>query len=382
MPTRPMAVGRLATPLPRRTAVRMLLLMAAGRQSDAAPASLTITPPYADVRGGATVQLTRSTPFESPVSAEVHCGFGASTWVPGVLRDGGRSITCTVPPSPGHTLGSTPVYVRIDPLAELQGEASLVYFDAGKMPIVSAVRPDTSDDVRSTPLRVLGTNFAPLVPSAMLCAFGPDGPTAATFISPTELACASPVSSDGASHTVELRVSVDGRRFSHPGEAQFHLVNAHAIPHLSHIAPNLGPVSGGVVLTLSGSGFAPAPGRLQCTFGGGNSHQRLLPTAATFDSSEQVRCVVPSAPTSSVVAVPVALVAAGGSPRSSTALPFVYHDPSSVPTVSAVEPAYGDVHTPPSVVLTGTGFAPVGDHLTCQIGRQWVVSARTLHTPR
>ena len=204
--------------------------------------------------------------------------------------------------------------------------------------------------------------------------FGLKRANTVSFSLPTELACASPVSSDGASHTVELRVSVDGRRFSHPGEAQFHLVNAHAIPHLSHIAPNLGPVSGGVVLTLSGSGFAPAPGRLQCTFGGGTrGAPPLLPTAATFDSSEQVRCVVPSAPTSSVRAVPVALVAAGGSPPTSTALPFVYHDPSNVPTVSAVQPAYGDVHTPPSVVLAGTGFAPVGDKLTCQIGRQWVV---------
>jgi hypothetical protein len=193
---------------------------------------LSITPSYADIRGGATVTLSGAAPFASPVAAEVHCGFG-SVWVPAVLSPGGGTVHCTVPAAPGGALGSVVVRVRIDPLTDDQGEATLTYYDESALPVVSEVRPDIADDARPQQLRVLGSNFAPLAPEAMRCAFGSDGPTAATFVSPSELACASPAAGATAaasvarlSHTVELRVSLDGRRFSMPGEAAFHLVTA------------------------------------------------------------------------------------------------------------------------------------------------------------
>ena len=215
---------------------------------------------------------------------------------------------------------------------------------------------------------MLGHNFAPLSAKMMRCSFGADGPTAATFISPTELACTSPVSSLGESHTADLRVSLDGHIFSAPGESAFHLVNAAAAPHLSQLVPPLGPAAGGSVLTLTGRGFAPARGRLQCTFGDG----MLRATAATFDTSEKVRCVTPAASGADraddgALAVSVALGTAGGSPPASSSLNFVYHDPTRPPAVSSVSPAYGDVHSPPSVVLSGRGFAPVGEALKCAL---------------
>ena len=95
----------------------------------------------------------------------------------------------------------------------------------------------------------------------MVCAFSADGPTAASFVSSSELACASPsalaVDRRRWSHTVDLRVSLDGRRFSAPGEAAFHVTNAAATPVLSRLTPSLGPAAGGTMITMRGRGFAP-----------------------------------------------------------------------------------------------------------------------------
>ena len=282
------------------------------------------------------------------------------------MMPGGKTVSCITPPS--DRLGAISVAVRVDPLVEDQGVATLTYYDASTLPRISEVRPNVADDSKPQALHVLGHNFAPLSAKMMRCSFGADGFTAATFISPTELACTSPVSSLGESHTADLRVSLDGHLFSAPGESAFHLVNAAAAPHLSQIVPPLGPAAGGSVLTLTGRGFAPARGRLQCTFGDG----MLRATAATFDTSEKVRCVTPAASGADraddgALAVSVALGTAGGSPPASSSLNFVYHDPTRPPGVSSVSPAYGDVHSPPSVVLSGRGFAPVGEALKCAL---------------
>ena len=286
------------------------------------------------------------------------------------MLPGGNAVQCTAPPAPGGLccqLGAVSVAVRVDPLADDQGVATLTYYDASSVPRISEVRPSLADDSRPVVLRVLGSNFAPLS-SSLRCAFGADGPTAASFVSATELACESPISSLGESHTVDLRVSLDGHIFSAPEEAPFHLVNAAAAPSLSLLLPPLGPAAGGSVLTLSGRGFAPAPGRLQCTFGDG----QLRATAASFDTSERVRCVAPAASGADgaddgTLAVRVALSTAGGSPPVSSSLPFVYHDPTRPPVVSALSPAYGDLHAPPTILLHGRGFAPVGEALRCAL---------------
>lgn len=327
---------------------------------DCAP-SLSITPAVSDLHGGITVLLSRSTPFESPAHGEVHCGFG-SHWVPGLLRPDGQSVSCTVPRAPGGRLGSVLVAVKIDPLPDEQGQATLTYFDASKLPAISEVQPSVADEARPLPLRVLGSNFAPL--STAVCDFGTEGSTAATFVSSTELSCASPLVTppSGASHSVDIRVSVDGVRFSASGAAPFTLTDLSAVPQLSRLSPHLGPASGGVALTLSGRGFSPAAGRLQCIFDG------LEPSAASFDSTEAVHCTTPATASSAVTSVRVTVGSVGGSPPTSSTLPFVYFDPTKPPHIDEVSPAYGDVHTPPRLFLRGAGFAPVGPLLVCRLG--------------
>ena len=339
------------------TALLLLLLPAS-----AGARSLRLAPSVTDIRGGAEIELVASdgSTFESPVHGEVRCSFGVE-WVPGVLRPDGRTVGCTAPPAPGGRLGAVRVAVRIDPLPDEQGSATLVYYDDSELPTVSEVRPQSADGASPARLRVLGSNFAPLS-HAMRCSFGADGPTDASYVSPTEVACSSPLAPDGASRSADLRVSLDGRLFSAPGEATFTLTNAHAPPRLSRLSPHLGPVQGGLEVTLIGRGFSPAHGRLQCLYEG------LVPTAASFDSAERVRCATPAAGSSAVSSVAVRLGAVGGSPPTSSSLSFVYYDPATPPQVSAVSPDYGDVHAPPAVLLRGRGFAPVSDRLVCRFG--------------
>jgi hypothetical protein len=342
----------------------------------AAAQSLRVTPAVVDVHGGVEIELARDgSAFESPVHGEVHCLFGVDS-VPGGLHPDGRSIVCTVPPAPGGQLGTVDVSVRIDPLPDDQGSATVVYYDSSSLPVISEVRPHSAEGASPSHVRVFGSNFAPLS-HTMRCSFGEDGPTDASYVSPTELACASPEVPNGPSHSVDLRVSLDGRLFSAPGAETFTFTNMRVPPSLSRLSPQIGPVSGGIELTLVGLGFSPAHGRLQCLFEG------LQATAASFDSTERVRCASPAVSSSAkgpVRSVDVAVGAVGGEPPVSSSLPFTFYDPARPPSISEVVPAYGDVHAPPSIVLHGAGFAPVGDRLVCRIGGAQLTAATFVST--
>ncbi|KOO35979.1 multiple c2 and transmembrane domain-containing protein 1-like isoform 2 [Chrysochromulina tobinii] len=342
----------------------------------AAAQSLRVTPAVVDVHGGVEIELARDgSAFESPVHGEVHCLFGVDS-VPGGLHPDGRSIVCTVPPAPGGQLGTVDVSVRIDPLPDDQGSATVVYYDASSLPVISEVRPHSAEGASPSHVRVFGSNFAPLS-HTMRCSFGEDGPTDASYVSPTELACASPEVPNGPSHSVDLRVSLDGRLFSAPGAETFTFTNMRVPPSLSRLSPQIGPVSGGIELTLVGLGFSPAHGRLQCLFEG------LQATAASFDSTERVRCASPAVSSSAkgpVRSVDVAVGAVGGEPPVSSSLPFTFYDPARPPSISEVVPAYGDVHAPPSIVLHGAGFAPVGDRLVCRFGGAQLTAATFVST--
>ena len=238
--------------------------------------------------------------------------------------------------------------------------------DASTLPIVSTVSPTFADGLKPSQLRVFGSNFAPLS-STMSCAFGADGASPATFISTLELSCASPLSEGTRTHKSDLRVSLDGRLFSASGEASVVLTNSHEPPHMSKLSPALGPVAGGLELTIFGSGFTPSAAGLACAFGleaGGTS------TPATFATPERVTCKAPvsSAPGATVSLSVRSASAAAGGPPASTGLPFFYYDPSVAPVVSAIAPILGDMRTPPIVTLSGTGFAPVGASLQCRLG--------------
>ena len=71
-----------------------------------AVAALGIAPQYADVHGGAALELVLDTP--APDLQRPHCIIGG-VWVPAVLLQSGATLRCTVPAAPGLAAGAVTV---------------------------------------------------------------------------------------------------------------------------------------------------------------------------------------------------------------------------------------------------------------------------------
>ena len=342
-----------------------------------AVAAIVIEPEYADVHGGATLTLTLARAYPSSSLQRPHCVFGA-VWVPAVLvsHHAGSSLRCTVPASPD--LASHAVSVMAGERSEVgdlllseQGEteATLVYYKAAELPTLSAVSPSAGRASEPTEVRLFGSNFAPLGGGTARCAFGAVGLSVATFVSPTELKCESPVV-EGDTHSVAVEVSNDGYGFSPQQAVLYTFGNPETEPQLRKVVPDLGPLVG-AQLELHGYGFYPAlqargrGGALVCDFGGG-----LPSTNATFVTSTLLRCKAPASKQPQTVTLTVRALGpvAGMAPLRSTARAFTYYA-DAPPTVTSASPAYGDLAQPPPYVqLEGRGFAPLGDRLTCAFG--------------
>ena len=103
-----------------------------------AVAALSIAPQYADVHGGAALELVLDTP--APDLQRPHCIIGG-VWVPAVLLQSGATLRCTVPAAPGLAAGAVTVQAgergeSDDLILDGEGEATLVYYEA------AALRPD------------------------------------------------------------------------------------------------------------------------------------------------------------------------------------------------------------------------------------------------
>jgi Domain of unknown function (DUF4082)/IPT/TIG domain len=111
-------------------------------------------------------------------------------------------------------------------------------------------------------------------------------------------------------------------------------------PTLSSISPTLGPVSGGTMVTLTGSNFADGA---TVSFGSAGA------SSVTFISATELEAVSPpgSAGNASVV------VTNPGGQSASLANAFIY---SSGPTVTSVSPNSGSASGGTTVTITGSGF--------------------------
>ena len=199
--------------------------------------------------------------------------------------------------------------------------------------------------------------------SEMHCAFGASSLTDASFVSPTELACASPHAA-GPSRSLPLMISLDGDAYSSEATpVLFTTTNPRRAPSVDEIAPDHAPLGGGVVVSLNGAGFSPAAdydGGLACFFGS------LQPVDASFVSATAVRCTAPpaSALTSAATTVPLSVgPRRGDAPPRSPAVPFTFYTPGGTLHVTSVVPAYGDVSSLAPLRVGGVGFAPLGAQL-------------------
>ena len=146
---------------------------------------------------------------------------------------------------------------------------------------VSSVWPLSGMSEGGTPLTVLGGGFSSAAEAmgALLCRFNSTIVPAA-YVSESALACNTTSLRPGH---VLVEVSTNGREYTSSG-VHFELVSV----MMQDLTPWCGPVLGGTVVTIAGTGLSHAADSLHCQFG-----DEMLPVLASAHGSDGVRCVSP-----------------------------------------------------------------------------------------
>ncbi|MCE0539203.1 IPT/TIG domain-containing protein, partial [Kineosporia rhizophila] len=196
-------------------------------------------------------------------------------------------------------------------------------------PTVTAVQPTAGPLAGGTVVTLTGTGFT----DASAVSFGPTPATTFTVNSDTSITATAPARAAG---TVDITVTTPGGTSATSGADQFSYLPA---PTVGQVQPNSGPVGGGTVVTITGTGFTPGS---SVTFGGDPA------TAVNYVSPTELKATSPAAAGSSG-SVLVRVTTPGGSDSAI----FTYRD---APTVSQVQPDSGPEAGGNTVTITGSDF--------------------------
>jgi hypothetical protein len=163
---------------------------------------------------------------------------------------------------------------------------------------------------------------------ATAVSFGGTPATSFTVNSASQITAVAPA---GAAGTVQVTVSTAGGTSN--GVAYTYV----AVPALTSVVPNSGPVTGNTVVVLTGSGLT---GATAVDFGASPSILFVV------DSDTQINALVPPGAAGTVQ---VTVTTAGGT---SNGVTYTY---TAAPALTTVVPSAGPVTGGTTVVLTGTG---------------------------
>ena len=249
----------------------------------ALPIVTRIDPPFGSVEADTAFAYTLHGANFAP-TGELRCRFGFGDGVGDVMAEyiSPMAILCARPAFAAAI--DVPVVASIDGGAHFSSTAARFTFRNESMPpTVSSYSPRFGSALGGTLLHVKGTNFAPH--PELHCTIG--GVYArATFDSATLIQCAtppsdSPVGSSDANLTVHVAPGYLG---SAVALAAFTYHMPLEEPTVSRVDPPFGSVSGGEVIRVHGSNFAPTgAGSLLCQFG------LRVPSAASFETHSTVR---------------------------------------------------------------------------------------------
>ena len=324
----------------------------------AKPTVLSISPPYGSMLADASFSHTLKGRNFAPTGAlSCRYGFGADAAfdVPAQFVDT-ETIRCARPAFSQPL--DVPVVASLDGAVFSTTAARFTYYDASAPPAFSAAAPRLGPMHGGTVIYVTGSNFVPL--PTLACSVG--GVAApATFDSSRLVRCETPPRPDGGatpyggSADEAVAVSNDGSlSVTLPTLFTYH--DPERPPIISALAPRYGGVAGGETVTVSGTNFQPTGSGLQCLWAAGE------PSAASFDSHRQLRCVAPPAAAGDVVVG----VTATGDPEDAS-LPaadgmadrYTYRDPDDVPTAFSVAPGACDTAAACALAVSGKGFLPL-----------------------
>eukprot|EP00814_Leptocylindrus_danicus_P016055 CAMPEP_0116049566 /NCGR_PEP_ID=MMETSP0321-20121206/30235_1 /TAXON_ID=163516 /ORGANISM="Leptocylindrus danicus var. danicus, Strain B650" /LENGTH=663 /DNA_ID=CAMNT_0003532005 /DNA_START=372 /DNA_END=2360 /DNA_ORIENTATION=+ len=219
-------------------------------------ALLSVSPVSGPTSGGSAVTLTGTNFVGSDTPL---CRFGDVT-VAGLLLSLSE-IECVTPPMSNRGISSSTNSVHVS--ASTNGvdfTTDSVSFGYYEEITVSSVLPSRGVMSAETVVIIVGTNFLPS--DNLRCRFGVFT-TEADFVSSTEVTCSVPPSSEGSSD-VTVGVSNNGVDFAEDDSVLFSYIEEVKI---ESVWPQHGSISGGTVVTVTGSGFDEEDSTLSCMFG-------------------------------------------------------------------------------------------------------------------
>jgi len=275
------------------------------------PLISTLVPEFGPVEGGTVVIITGSE-FTGATGVTFDGDDGTSFSV-----DSDTQITVT---SPAHALGAVDVIVE-----RASGDSAPATFTYRGAPTVSDLSPTEGPLAGGTEVTITGTGFT----GSTGVTFDGDAGTSFSIVSDTEITVESPAH---VASTVAVIVQ-------HPlGDVAAGNFTYTAAPIIYSLSPNIGPVAGGTVVDIAGTGFTGATG---VTFDG------VAGTSFSVVSDTEITVTTPAH------AIDVVDVIVQNTPSDSAPGTFSYQ---AAPTVASLAPDEGPLAGGTEVTITGTGF--------------------------
>ncbi len=202
-------------------------------------------------------------------------------------------------------------------------------------PTVTGISPTSGPLVGGTVVTITGTGFT----GATAVNFGTTPGTSLTVNSATKINITSPT---GAAGTVNVTVTTPAGTSATSPACQFTYTTVTAAPTVTGISPTSGPLVGGTVVTITGTGFTGATAVKFGTTAG---------TSLTVNSATQINI---TSPAGAAGTVNVTVTTPAGTSAASSAGQFTYTIPT--PTVTGISPTTGSEAGGTVVTVTGTEF--------------------------
>lgn len=288
---------------------------------DGAPALTALSPISGSSSGGTVITLTGSG-FRQ--GAAVLFGSTPATDVT-VTSDTELTATTAM-----HALGVVSVTVRNQDGQTGELPRSFRFVDP---PTLTAIAPTSGDVAGGTSVRLTGSGFS----EAATVTFGGVESSLVTLVSATELDAVAPAHAAGA---VDVVVTVEGAAASLSNAFTY----TRGAPSVAAAAPRAGPVEGGTLVTITGSGFVDGA---TVTFGG------TAATGVVVAAADLIRAVAP-AHAAGVVDI---VVTNNDAQAGTLSGGFTYTAASGGPDNSITDGGSGAVGTDPSGTPTPGGVS-------------------------
>lgn len=315
---------------------------------------LMITPTSASQAGGSVISVTGKN-FINATS--LSCRFGeTSTSLASFVSN--SDIHCRVP----SLLSPGPVVVAVSnngkDFDSVAGANSPLILTIEAIPTVSEIMPSKGFRAAGITITVYGSGFHERL-KKLSCQFSSSGGQSefksreqALYISDTQLQCTLSREPLANLSAMTVEVSVDGEHFT-KSDTVFRFVSP---VRVTSLVPASGPVLGGTVVHVIGSGFSEFE-NYDCRFGSAG-----LVRAAQVVLEGVVTCVAPSS--LSMGFVDLTLLIDGSTISSGTSRFYFYE----IPVINAITPPIGSPDGGVVVEIAGSNLVNHGDGLWCKFG--------------